>query len=343
MPVREGDSANLIASRGSRGLWFALVMCVLIAPVAAQGAYRRPAGASTNAIDACTGSNATLEMPASVSGIPGELKDVPLFGNVPAGTLAVNATIQWNPSVLAGVTVTKAPGLPADWALDFGLTPGQVAISLYGITPVGGGQTLVSIRFTVVGAIGTSSALDLTFGEVNEVPACLIDVTFYICPFCDDGNACTSDSCVAGQCVFAPLSAGVVCRAATNVCDVAETCDGLGGQCPADLPAPRPPEINTTVRVDKTPANATISWIDPPGPYNIYRGTRAANAAFAYNHACKSAHVVGNALNDSDTPLPNQLFYYLVSRVNACSESSLGAGSSGAERPNTSSCGLSAR
>ena len=101
---------------------------------------------------------------------------------------------------------------------------------------------------------------------------------------------------------------------------------------------PAPDLINNSVRVHKTPTNATISWTDAPGNYNAYRGLKAAAAAFAYNHTCLSANVGANSTVDTGTPLAGQLFFYLVSRVNACSESSLGTNSSGATMPNASAC-----
>ncbi|MBY0280139.1 hypothetical protein K2Z84_32805 [Candidatus Binatia bacterium] len=50
----------------------------------------------------------------------------------------------------------------------------------------------------------------------------------------DDGNACTVDRCQSGSCTHTAGNAGVVCRAATGACDVAETCTGAGTTCPAD-------------------------------------------------------------------------------------------------------------
>ena len=59
--------------------------------------------------------------------------------------------------------------------------------------------------------------------------------------FCVDGvccqsacdGACETATCSpAGQCILA--AASTVCRAATGVCDAAETCDGSSGACPAD-------------------------------------------------------------------------------------------------------------
>jgi len=51
----------------------------------------------------------------------------------------------------------------------------------------------------------------------------------------DDGSICSSDVCDgAGGCAHPPINAGVVCRAAAGVCDVAETCTGTAAACPAD-------------------------------------------------------------------------------------------------------------
>ncbi|MDC0292655.1 hypothetical protein OAL29_01985, partial [Candidatus Binatia bacterium] len=48
---------------------------------------------------------------------------------------------------------------------------------------------------------------------------------------CDDGNTVDGDCCSAACTIE---GAGTVCRGSAGVCDVAETCDGLVGACPAD-------------------------------------------------------------------------------------------------------------
>ncbi|MFQ5668218.1 MAG: DUF4215 domain-containing protein [Candidatus Binatia bacterium] len=48
---------------------------------------------------------------------------------------------------------------------------------------------------------------------------------------CDDGNTVASDCC-SGTCQFEPST--TVCRAAAGACDVAETCTGSSGTCPAN-------------------------------------------------------------------------------------------------------------
>ena len=58
-------------------------------------------------------------------------------------------------------------------------------------------------------------------------------------PCASDGNPCTSDHCSnsSGTCVHTAANPGTVCRAATDVCDVAETCTGTSTACPADAVA----------------------------------------------------------------------------------------------------------
>lgn len=52
---------------------------------------------------------------------------------------------------------------------------------------------------------------------------------------CDDGKACTADSCdPQSGCVNALVAAGTVCRAASGLCDAAESCNGVDETCPAD-------------------------------------------------------------------------------------------------------------
>ena len=48
---------------------------------------------------------------------------------------------------------------------------------------------------------------------------------------CDDGNTTSGDCCSATCAIEA---SGTICRAAAGTCDVAETCNGTSGTCPAD-------------------------------------------------------------------------------------------------------------
>jgi Thrombospondin type 3 repeat len=102
---------------------------------------------------------------------------------------------------------------------------------------------------------------------------------------------------------------------------------------------PPPLVINDSVRVDKTPTDSTITWNDPSGFYNVYRGTKGTGP-WSYDQTCMSTGISGNAALDTNIPLPNHLFYYLVSREDTCSESSLGSNSAGTPIPNTSACAV---
>ena len=175
---------------------------------------------------------------------------------------------------------------------------------------------------------------------------------------CEDGNACTyGDVCAGGVC------AGIAIACTSDPC-IARTCNGTnacsvtpltgttcndGNLCTGnDLchngacvgsPVPPPPTINGSVRVDKTPTNSTITWNDPSGSYNTYRGSKGS-PAWSYNQHCLSTSFNGSSSQDTDLPLPNQLYYYLVTRVDTCNESTLGVNSDGVTRPNGSPCAI---
>ena len=54
---------------------------------------------------------------------------------------------------------------------------------------------------------------------------------------CDDGNFCNgAETCQFGLCnTGTPLVQGTECRSSAGSCDIAETCDGTGAACPADV------------------------------------------------------------------------------------------------------------
>ena len=135
---------------------------------------------------------------------------------------------------------------------------------------------------------------------------------------CSDGNACTSnDVCTSGLCAGAP-------------------------------DAGDPVALGDTVRVDKAPANATVSWTDPSGPYihNVYRGGKGSSDSWLYNQSslANQRGVQSDSADDADIPPPAHFFYYLITRVNGTScESPLGTDSSGAQRPNATPSPLTPR
>ena len=138
-------------------------------------------------------------------------------------------------------------------------------------------------------------------------------------------NACTPDIC-AGQ------PNGTACSDG-NACTGGEVCGA--GTCGSGLPVV-PAAVNDSLQFadDAT----TLSWSDPPGTYNVYRGTHAGGAAWAYNQACFDPHTAASSTTDTDSPPVGSMFFYLVSRDSACGESDLGSDSSGTPRPNATPC-----
>ena len=78
--------------------------------------------------------------------------------------------------------------------------------------------------------------------QPNSDPSdCIIHVTreCTVDADCDDGHACTVDTCNAsGSCVHTAAASGTVCRAAAGLCDLDETCNGTDVDCPADAKVP---------------------------------------------------------------------------------------------------------
>ena len=82
---------------------------------------------------------------------------------------------------------------------------------------------------------------------------CLADAE---CP--DDGNACTIDACVAGQCTADPADSGVSCDEDGLYCTGVDTCDGAG----VCVPAPAPIDCNDAVACTIDSCNETTDSCD---------------------------------------------------------------------------------
>jgi hypothetical protein len=180
---------------------------------------------------------------------------------------------------------------------------------------------------------------------------------------CADGNACTqTDTCQLGTCTG---SNPVVCTA-SDQCHVAGVCDTGTGVCSnpsapdgtscndqnattcgdictsavcAGHPVAAPAEVDDSLRLDKTPTDTTITWVNPPGPFGVYRGTNGPGGTpWAYNQTCFAPGVVVAAVADTTVPAPGVFFYYLVTRFNECRESAPGEDGSLNPIPNAQPC-----
>jgi hypothetical protein len=179
---------------------------------------------------------------------------------------------------------------------------------------------------------------------------------------CDDADACTqTDTCQAGACagsnpVFCAAldqchdvglcspSTGVCSNPSKvdgSVCDDADACT-LGEICNAGIcggGAPvTPPEVHDSLSLSDDGAQTTLTWNDPPGGYNVYRGTRTDGTPWTYNQQCLSPRIETSTATDPDVPPVGSMFFYLVTRVDACGESIPGRDSGGNPNPNNNPC-----
>lgn len=264
---------------------------------------------------------AVLSMPDTAQGGTGTTVLVPLSATPADGILAIDMTVQYDPAVLLAQSVAVS-GLAATagFAVVANLnTPGMIVISTYATAnALGGSGEILRIGFNVVGSPGTWSTLMLSGVSVNEgaIPATLDPGLFTVnCAGAVAGTPCNDGN---------PATCGDVCS---------------GGAC-AGTPVPEPAEVNASVRVAQNGPDATISWDDLPGSFNVYRGSIASGTPFAYNQACLNATgpTLEQSTVDSLAPPMSAGFFYFVTRVDRCRESIPGRDSAGAPVPNPHPC-----
>jgi len=175
----------------------------------------------------------------------------------------------------------------------------------------------------------TPALLDLSV-RCTPPPQCLVDAD------CNDGNACTLDLCASGTCTHATRPDGTTCDDGN-----AGTCgDVCGNGVCGGTAVPEPAEVDDSVRVTGGATASTIAWTDAPGPYNVYRGSIRTTVPFAYNQGCLNpgGALVATSTTDTLNPPIGVVFFYLVTRVDACRESIPGRDSSGVANPNPNAC-----
>ena len=201
---------------------------------------------------------------------------------------------------------------PAGWSCSKPAVGGTGTINCTATTLASGGSAVFTIvdkvnwcagNGTLIGSTATVSSGVSDPNGANNSAAASTGVTDS--GSCDDGNACTGpDTCTAGVCGGALLGA--------------------------------PPETGNSLMVGKSAGVATISWTEPAGTYNIYRGSRTT-AAWSYNQTCLAKAIPG-PVQDAAAPAPGTTFFYLLARQSACGESILGRNSVGAAIPNSNPC-----
>ncbi|HEU4403666.1 MAG TPA: carboxypeptidase-like regulatory domain-containing protein [Candidatus Polarisedimenticolia bacterium] len=138
--------------------------------------------------------------------------------------------------------------------------------------------------------------------------------------------------CYANGCTGAPD--GTACDDG-NPCTTGEVCSG--GACGGGILV-APPEVNDSVRVGDGGSSSTITWNDLPGIFNVYHGSRAQGDPWAYSQTCLAASIPVMNASDTTTLPVSTLFFYLVTRVDACGESIPGRDSAGQPIPNSFPC-----
>ena len=149
-----------------------------------------------------------------------------------------------------------------------------------------------------------------------------------------DTNTCTFDQCNgAGTCAHPTMPDGSSCDD-SDVCTSPDTC--TSGTCGG--PAVIVPEIDDSVLVAKNVTVAVISWNDPPGAYNVYRGSRRNGIPWSYNHVCLDGPTQNSSAVDPVMPQAGVTLFYLVSRRTQCGESIVGRNSNNVPDPNPHPC-----
>ncbi|MBI3448389.1 MAG: hypothetical protein HY049_05665 [Acidobacteria bacterium] len=140
---------------------------------------------------------------------------------------------------------------------------------------------------------------------------------------CDGTDACDG----AGTCVDGFLAATTVCRPSAGPCDVAESCTGNSGVCPADVTL-APGEVDAGVDITMSGGIATITWNLAPGSSSsdvVRGGAKALPVGPAgADETCLADDIAGASIADSATPPLGDAFWYLVRGSNACGPGSWG-------------------
>ena len=171
--------------------------------------------------------------------------------------------------------------------------------------------------------------------------------------FCSDNNECTDfDTCQSGACasgapvVCNPLDqchdAGT-CAPATGACSNPPRTDGsacddanacttndacAGGVC-AGTGNSAPSEVDANVQVAQSGGISTISWNVALGSTtsSVLRGlvTGLPVGPGGGDEVCLASGMAGNSAIDSDTPNPDEAFWYLVQGANDCGKGPYGS------------------
>ncbi len=172
---------------------------------------------------------------------------------------------------------------------------------------------------------GCSSAADCNDNNACTNDACNSGTCAYTnntAGCATDNNACTNDVCSAGACTHPAAASGTACDDG-NASTTGDTCNG-SGTCGGACAAPGAPAAPTGSTGN---AQISLSWgaVSGATSYKVYRDTSSSGAfttvACSPNPTATSC-TAGSLTNGTS-------YYFKVSAVNACTEGSKSAASSG--------------
>jgi YD repeat-containing protein len=231
---------------------------------------------------------------------------------------------------LAGLILHQSPGL----------TPAEVRQVIRD-----GAVDLGAAGFDPVYGFGRINVL-LSLKEIPE--SCLADND------CDDGIGCNGvESCDPVRRLCLP---GPPLPPDPEICDGLDNdCNGITDDgfldtdldrvadcvdCASTIPTYSEVPGETGPALFLGPDPARIFWDNGPqaNVANLYKGSVAPGAPFAWNHTCLSAENPGGFYDDFTASVPGQLDYYVASLTNTCGEGGVGFGSGMVPRPIPSPC-----
>jgi hypothetical protein len=254
-----------------------------------------------------------VRIPDDAGSGPATTAVVPVSATSVDGVAAIDLTLTYNAAVLTATSVAKT-SLTAGMVLTYNLgTPGEVRATLFTSgTPLAGSGDILTVTFTVAGALGDATPLNLTRALFNEgtISTLLDDVLFRVCDATDadgDGLSACGGDCNNGNATVRP--------------GLPELCDGLDNDCNGFTDDVAAPGNSAALAVGRSGVDAHLSWPAFAGAsgYDVVRGSlellRPGGDFAGATDACLADDTAVRALDDAALPGAGDGFWYAVRGV----------------------------